>query len=151
MKYTVFCILILAFAVLPSCRFFGNKSDEAAILKAKQDSIRVADSIKNVQMKLAESARLDSIKKAEQAKMEYEAKFKFNIIVGSFVTPQYARNFLAEIAKKGYTAKLLKLEGTQFEMVSAEVHDSYKSALDRLQHFKDSGIEDPWVYVAPGK
>jgi hypothetical protein len=158
MKSATFLLLVLLFISLPSCKFLrekgliGKRSNSAAILKAKQDSTRVADSIKNAQQLLAlEAEKLEAAKKAEQAKLDYEAKFKYKIIVGSFITPKYAKDFQAEFVKKGYDAKILKLEGTQFEMVSVEAHDSFRKAFERVKLFQDSVSSDSWIYVATRK
>ena len=79
--------------------------------------------------------------------MEWESKYKYNIIVGSFITPEYARNLLADYTGKGYNARILKLEGTQFEMVSAEAHNNFRTALNRLKLFQDTVISDAWMYI----
>ena len=155
MKQTVLFLLVLSIVLLPSCKFLrqkgliGRKHAAAVILKAKQDSIRVADSLKNVKARLdaLETARQDSIRQAEQARADYEAKFKFNIIVGSFITPDYARKFRENFEKKGFNAKIMKLEGTQFEMVSAESHQSLRDAANRLAVFRDSLSTEAWIYV----
>ena len=157
MKSTAFCLLVLLFIMLPSCKFLrekgliGKRINSEAILKAKQDSIRVADSIRNVQRLLAlENAKLDSMKNT-QAKLDYEAKFKYKIIVGCFITPHYARNFQSVLVKKGYDAKILKLVGTKFEMVSAEAHQNFREASKRLMLFRDTVSSDSWIYVAVNK
>ena len=157
-QLAVFFVIIL-FVILPSCKFlrekglWGRRADTMAVWQAKRDSTRVADSIRYVQNRLLaiENARLDSVRKADQEKMEFETKYKYNIIVGSFITPQYARDFLGEMSKKGYNARLLKLEGTQFEMVSAEAHESFRQAIDRLKQFQDTIATDAWLYIAPKK
>jgi hypothetical protein len=159
MRQLAVFIVIILFVVFPSCKFlrekglWGHRVDTMAVWQAKRDSARVVDSIRNVQNRLLaiENARLDSVRKADQDKMEFETKYKFNIIVGSFITPQYARDYLAEMLKKGYKARLLKLEGTQFEMVSAEAHESFRQSINRLKQFQDTIATDAWLYVAPKK
>jgi hypothetical protein len=159
MRQLAVFFLIILFVILPSCKFlrerglWGHRVDTMAIWQAKRDSMRVADSIRNVQNRLLaiENARLDSVRKADQEKMEFETKYKFNIIVGSFITPKYARDYLAEMSKKGYKARLLKLEGTQFEMVSAEAHENFRQAVNRLKQFQDTIATDAWLYIAPKK
>ena len=107
------------------------------VWQARQDSIRVADSIMNAQHQLAiEQAKLDSIKAADQMGKEWGSKYKYNIIIGSFITPEYARDCSALFAGKGYMTRILKLEGTQFEMVSAEAHDNFRAAVKRLKLFQ---------------
>jgi hypothetical protein len=150
---------IILIVVLPSCRWLrekgliGRKADTMAVWQVKQDSIRVADSIRNVQNRLLalENARLDSLKKVEQAKLDWESKFRYNIILGSFITPEYARKYSSDLSQKGYKTRILKLEGTKFEMVSAEAHDNFTTALRRLKQFQDTVATDAWMYIIKKK
>jgi hypothetical protein len=146
---------IMLLVVLPSCKFLrekgflGRKADTMAVWQAKQDSIRVADSIRKVQDQLLaiENARLDSVRKVDQERMEWESRFRYNIILGSFITPEYARRFSADLSQKGYKTRIMKLEGTKFEMVSAEAHESFRNAAARLKQFQDTIAVDAWLYI----
>ena len=106
---TGFLLVVLLIALTPSCKYFkniklfGKKKDIVmAEWQAKQDSIRVADSIRRVQERLIaiENARLDSIRLANEQKLALESKY--NIIVGSFITPEYARAWADEYRNRGY-------------------------------------------------
>jgi hypothetical protein len=149
--FTVIMLLILS----PSCKFLREKGligrgvDTMRVWRAKQDSLRVVDSILKVQSRLQsiENARLDSIKRIEQERADFENKYRFNIILGSFITPEYARNFSADLSKKGYKTRIIKLEGTKFEMVSAEAHESFRTATARLKQFQDTVSNDAWLYM----
>lgn len=155
MKRLVLLGLIILIVVLPACKFlrekglFGRRVDTMAVWRIKQDSIRVNDSIRKVQDRLLaiETAKLDAIRKADQERLAWESKFKFNIIVGSFITPEYARKFSSDLALKGYKTRIIKLEGTKFEMVSAEAHDNFRNALNRLKLFQDTVANDAWLYM----
>ncbi len=151
-------LTILAFSLflsLTSCKWlkekgiFGRKADTMAIWHARQDSIRVADSLKAVQEKIAlENQRLEQEKLAEEQRLEWERKFRYNIIVGSFITPEYARNFLEEIRSQGFPdARLIPLEDTKFEMVAAEAHDKLGTAIERLRYFRNNVAFDAWIYI----
>ena len=119
-----------------------------AVWQAKQDSLRVVDSISKVRaLQALEIARLDSIKTVEQERANLENKYRFNIILGSFITPEYARNFSAYLSQKGYKPRIIKLEGTKFEMVSAEAHESFRTATARLKQFQDTVSIDAWLYM----
>lgn len=155
MKNIAAFIFILLIAILPSCKFLrdkdliGKKSKTMAILKAKQDSFRISDSIKKVNdyLKAVEMAKLDSIKKEEQEKLAWESRYRYNIIVGSFITPEYAKAYANEFSNKGYNAKIIKDEGSQFEFVSAEAHDNFRKAVSRLKQFQDTVAFDAWMYI----
>lgn len=145
-----FIIMLLVLA--PSCKWLrdkgllGKKVDTMVVWKARQDSLRVIDSVRKAQEHLLaiQNARLDSIKKAGQ---EWDLKHKYNIIIGSFITPEYARKYSEEFAARGYKTRILKLEGTRFEMVSAEAHEHFSRAISRLRDFQDSVTFDSWIYV----
>jgi len=148
-------VIIILLVVFPSCKFLrekgfiGRKADTMAVWKVKHDSIRVADSIRKVQYRFRaiETARLDSINRIDKERMDWENKYKYNIILGSFITPEYARSFSAGLSKKGYKARIIKLEGTKFEMVSAEALDNFRDAVKRLKQLQDTGTTDAWIYI----
>ena len=154
MKHLSLLVLLAFLIILPSCKFFRekgwfNKKDKTlAILKAQQDSLRVVDSLRKVQEQLiaVENARLDSIQKAEQTSLAVQSKY--NIIVGSFITPEYAKLYAEEYRKQGYDTKILKKEGSRFEFVSAESHESLRRAISRLNQFQDTIEIDSWILVS---
>ena len=117
-----------------------------SVWQAKQDSIRVADSIRQVKDRLLaiENARLDSIRSAEEELRALSSKF--NIIVGSFITPEYAKAWAEEYRNRGYDAKIIKMEGGRFELISAEAYESVRKAVSRLDRFRDTVQVDAWIY-----
>ena len=153
MRHLSAIVFIVLLVILPSCKFFkggrlfGKKQKALVTLLARQDSIRVADSIRKVQDQLLalEIARIDSLKKSEEVKLAIESKY--NIIVGSFITPEYAKGFAEEYRKLGYDAQILKMEGTSFELVAAEGHKSFSTAVTRLNAFQDTVTIDAWMYI----
>ena len=155
MKYIAGIFAIVILLTSPSCKWlkskgiFGHRADTMAVWKARQDSIRVIDSVKKAQarMQALEAARQDSVRKA---KIEWNLKNRFNIIIGSFITPEYATKYSAEFAAKGYKTRIVDLPGTKFQMVSAEAHEDYRSAVKRLKEFQDSVTIDAWIYDYKG-
>lgn len=149
-------ILVLLLISLPGCKYFkGNKlfgkkkARELELLQARQDSLRVADSLRKVQERLQaiENARLDSIRVAEE-KRALELKNKYNIIVGSFITPEYARNHAETYLQNGYAStRIIPMEGGRFELVSAESYASFRQAVERLQYFQENIELGAWMYV----
>jgi hypothetical protein len=141
-------ISLFAFVVIAanSCRYFNGEKNKLKLLaeeKARQDSLRVADSIRKAyDLAARETARNDSLMKQERLAREN----KFNIIVGSFHTSSYARTMAAEFEHKGYSPRIIKPSGSNFELVSAEGHEQYRSALKRLRMFQDSLGGNPWIY-----
>jgi hypothetical protein len=154
MRHLSAFILVLFLIILPSCKYFkgglfGKKQKSLAAMLARQDSIRVADSLRNIQdqIKAMENARLDSLRKAEEQRLANEGKFKYNIIVGSFITPEYAKEYAELYKKQGYDVRIIRMPGSKFELVSAEGHDSFKTAVKRLTAFQDTVSLDSWMYV----
>lgn len=154
MKHLSLLLLIVFILLTPSCNFFrgkgwfNKKARAEAILKAQQDSLRVADSLRRVQEQLLvlEKARLDSIQQAEERNKLSQIS-RYNIIVGSFITPAYASALATEYGKMGYRPKILKLEGSKFELVSAESTNDFRRALKRLDQFRDTVHIDSWIYI----
>ena len=155
MRHLSVVFLILLLAVAPSCNFFknkglfGKKAKTLAALLAQQDSVRVADSIRKVQeqMLAIENAKLDSIRLDAETRQASLKKSKYNIIVGSFITPEYAKNLAETYREQGYDTKIFKMEGSNFELVSAESHESLRKAISRLQQFQDTVEIDAWMYI----
>lgn len=154
MKHLTALVLVLILIMTPSCKFFkgkklfGRKADTTAVWQARQDSIRVGDSIRVVQERLfaIENARQDSLRVIEE-KNAWENKFKYNIIVGAFITPEYAKAHSDDYRQRGYEARIIKVEGSRFELVSAEAHDSFRKAVSRLQQFQDTVEINAWMYI----
>ena len=155
MRHLSVVCLILIFAVAPSCNFlknrglFGKKAKTLATLLAQQDSIRVADSIRKVQAQLLaiENTKLDSIRMEAEARQTAAKTSRYNIIVGSFITPEYAKDQAETYRQQGYDTKIFKMEGSNFELVSAESHKSLRTAISRLQQFQDTIEIDAWLYI----
>jgi hypothetical protein len=155
MRHVSAIVLIFLLAVAPSCKFFkniglfGKKEKSLTVLRAQQDSIRAADSIKKVQESLlaVENAKMDSIRLETLARQAAMKASKYNIIVGSFITPEYAKGHSEAYRQQGYDTKILKMEGSNFELVSAESHQSLRKAISRLSQFQDTVEIDAWIYV----
>jgi hypothetical protein len=108
--------------------------------------IRVADSLKAVEERLQalEQARLDSARIAEEERLAMMTRY--NIVVGAFITPEYARDWVEEYRNRGYEPSVIPLPGTSFELVVAEAHESSAKAYRRLTQFLDTVQIDAWVY-----
>jgi len=152
MRFLGLFFVILMLAPMSSCKFLrekkiiGRKKTELAELQAQQKMIRTADSLKKVQEQLqaVENARLDSIRLAEEQRLALASRY--NIIVGAFITPEYARAWADEFRSRGYDATIIPMEGGRFELVSAESHESAGRAIRRLNQFQDTVQIDAWIY-----
>ena len=149
LSYLLF-VLIMLVTVLPSCKkigkLFGKKEvDTTGVWLARLDSIRVADSMRRAQEELMaiEAARQDSIRLAEEARLAS----KYHIIVGSFYTPEYAKNQAEEYRKKGYNVRILQMKGSKFELVSAEAYNQFRPAVNKLLDYQENIMPDAWLYI----
>ena len=149
-------VLITLLAILsPSCKnirergLFGKKAKTIEMLRAQQDSIRVADSLKRAENRLRaiEEARLDSLLQAEQERADNEARNKYNIVVWSFLTPEFAKAWAEEYRKQGYDTRIVRMDGSQFDLVVAESYDRFSKAMERLNAFQDTVDIDAWLYI----
>lgn len=153
LSITLFFIALLILST--SCNkirergLFGRKAKTLEMLRAQQDSIRVADSLKRVEnrRRAIEEARLDSLIQAEAERAEYEARNKYNIIVGSFITPDFARSWAEEYRIQGYDARIIRMNDSRFELVVAESHEQFSNAVARLEQFQDTVDIDAWLYI----
>ena len=55
--------------------------------------------------------------------------------------------FSAEYIKQGYNSQIIKMEGSRFELVAAEGHKSFRTAVERLKQFQDTIQLDAWMYI----
>ena len=53
---------------------------------------------------------------AEEAKQLAAQTSKYNIIVGSFITPEYANGHAEAYRMQGYDTKVIKMEGTDLNL-----------------------------------
>jgi len=155
MRHFSIVFITMLLILSPSCKnirergLFGKKAKTLEMLRAQQDSIRVADSLKRVENRLRaiEEARLDSLILAEQERTANEARNKYNIVVGSFLTPEFAQGWAEEYRKQGYDSKIIRMAGSQFDLVVAESYDRFSKAMERLDAFQDTVDIDTWLYI----
>lgn len=150
----LFILFILTLLFANSCKFiedkgwFGKQVDTLEAFYLKQDSIRIADSIRQQLelMQAREQARLDSLRRLEQEEMEWLYRFKYHVIVGSFKTPEYADLYSEYYSKMGYTTEILFSEN-DFNLVSARKFENLQKAIIDLEHFRDMVELDAWIYI----
>lgn len=156
MRRLITIIFLLVLILFPSCKnirergLFGKKARTLEMLRAEQQRVRVADSLKRIEnrLKAMEEARLDSLRMAAEAeKAAFEAIDKFNIVVGSFITPEYARAWSEEYQKQGYNTRIIRMTDSRFELVVAESYDRFSKAVERLDIFQTTVDVDAWLYV----
>ncbi len=150
--------LLVVLLLLPSCNFikkkgwFGTGRAAEAAMQIRMDSIRVADSLGRVralEIELArEQAIQDSLLSLEEDMNYYDYEFRYHIIVGSFITPEYALDHFDFYSSMGYQTRII--EGVNgFDLVSAMGLDDFSQSLYQLENFKDTVDIDSWIYIFP--
>jgi hypothetical protein len=156
----IFIILLLLF--FPVRRFlrengfffFGNKTPKEALLWAKQDSIRVADSLKRIKIKsnVLEDKQQDSVvkfNKKENPVFVGDTRDTYYIIVGSFTNHENAKLEAAKYLSPGYKTSIISTtnrNGIKAELVSVNIFNNYNEAVRYLKEFKSKFDPEAWIY-----
>ncbi len=147
--------LVLLAAILlltPSCDFmksinpFGKKARETEAFRQQQEAFRIADSIRVVNEKQVEAERLRKAEMAEAASREAMAVSGYHVVVGSFLTPLYADEWLKHIKGFGYDARLVEMDGGRWQLVSAQSFENLHAAWNALEGIQVKVNGDAWVY-----
>lgn len=153
----LFLILLLIFLLslrfLKELGFFGDKDLKEALLWAQQDSIRVADSLKRVDM-----ITKDTVEKQSESVIEYDEEKipgesmpnKYYIIIGSFINPENAKLASKEYRGKEYNTNFIKKtnqNGIKSELVSVKTFNNFDEAVNYLREFQRLVDSKAWIYT----
>jgi len=125
---------------------FGKKKRQTEALQKQQEAYRVADSIRvaEEQAAAADKARQEELNRiAEQETVELG---KYHVIVGSFLTPAYADQWLGHIKDLGYNAQLVDMNGGRWHLVSAKSVGTMREAWNAARSIQESINGEAWVY-----
>jgi hypothetical protein len=125
-------------------RLFSNDIDTLLVYQYRADSIRLADSLRNIEA-MAREQRLEL--ETQQAMKQATGREKpFHLITGAFKTPNFATKFKDNMSNKGFEAKIIKAPNG-FDMVSVETFDDFYTGFARLKSFRiaNPGM-DVWLY-----
>lgn len=143
MKRIIVPILLLSL-LAGGCRFFKGKeekkTDTMAVWQARQDSIN--------RVQAAIAAKEKAVQDSLQRVQEMLAKFRFNIIIGSFKVPTNADNWLQEVVKMGFTSPKIVESPNGYKMVSIGAYENYSKAfteIKRIQESRQDSIE-LWIF-----
>jgi hypothetical protein len=112
----------------------------------------VADSLKVIReaeiAQAREQAYQDSLMRIDEEMNYYDNQFRYHIIVGSFITPEYALDHADFYTSMGYQTQIF--EGVNgFDLVSAMDLEDYSQSLYQLENFKDTVEIESWLYIFP--
>ena len=108
---------------------------------AQQDSIRVADSLKNtlIVRDLAEEEMLS----------EEGIRNQYYIIVGTFAKPDNAMNVAVQFRNQGYETSIIRrtnIYGTELHMVSVKSFKNNEEAISYKNEFQSEVQSPAWKY-----
>lgn len=141
-------VLLLGYRFAEKAGLIWNRNLRRALVWAKKDSLRVADSLKKnlAYNTLIEKSRKDSV--VLQKKEETYKTCTYYIIVGSFSIPENARLKLKEYQVKGYQPKIINAEsrqGMKLELVYIRSFTDYNEAGTFLKEFQKL-CPSSWLY-----
>jgi hypothetical protein len=151
-------VLITLTFSLSSCRYlnekglFLGKNRKELLLWAQKDSIRVADSLKNIMpvKDLAPEVKQDSVVKVIQEKPVEEVSSKmYYLIIGSFASPENAKTLAKEYNDQGYKTNIIKTinsSGRSIHLVSIKAFDNYSDAVSYRNNYHSKTSSNAWVY-----
>ncbi len=147
-------LVFLAFIMLSatSCNFmqsinpFGKKKREAMALQEQREAYRIADSIRVVREQEAEAERLRQAELAREAEEQAVVMAGHHVIVGSFLTPEYADAWLEHIRGIGYDATIVDMDGGRWKLVSAASFPQQRQAYNALPSITERVDGEAWVW-----
>lgn len=156
MRYLLFACLLMFSLMGSSCKYINlnilqeKTSFSEKVLKEKQDSIRLVDSIRIIEEELLalENTKLDSVRNEDENRKILNSRLKYKIIVGSFSNFENARDLSESYKARGFNSDIIIAEDDSLEYVFVEAYDNQKKAEDRLREFKATIEPKAWLYVA---
>ena len=151
-------ILISCLLSLPSCRyfeqwgFFSNRSLNKALLWARQDSTRVADSLKRIVIvkNSEQEIKQDSFGNIKpEIRSPETTRNIYHIIVGSFTNVENARLCEREYFRRGYKTDIIEMTirtGKKVELVSVSTFKNISDAERYLKEFHHKIDSAAWIY-----
>ena len=145
---------------LPSCWYFrekglfGKKALREALIWARQDSIRVADSLNKIGITLefANKIKQDSELMYDRDKIaasEVVPKSIYYLIIGSFINHENAKLAANHYRNQGYETNIISitnLNGKRVELVSVKTFKDEDEADRYLKEFKSNIDSKAWIY-----
>ena len=122
---------------------------------AKQDSIRVADSLKRIEVetKGVEEIQRDSLVKSDKEEHPVSAgdiRGSYYIIVGSFTNTENAKLAAGKYRNLGYKTNFISMtdrNGIKTELVSVKIFNNFNEAVIYLREFQSKFDLKAWIYT----
>ena len=154
-RYLLVIFLISTLLCFSSCKFSRWKKDlKEALIWARQDSIRVADSLKRIEIEtnVIEAIEQDSISETDKEKLPGsvgDSRITYYIIAGSFTNPENTRLTAEGYRSLGYKTNIINTtnrNGIMAEYVSVNTFNNYDEAGRYLKEFRSKFDPKAWIY-----
>ena len=152
-------LLLLFFPALMFLRkngfvFFEKKVRKEALLLARQDSIRVADSLKRIKIesKVPEDKQKDRLANpvnSDNPSQTTDTGDTYYIIAGSFTNTENANLAAGKYRSLGYKTSIISTtnrNGIKNELVSIKTFNNLNEAVRYLKEFKSKFDPEAWIY-----
>jgi hypothetical protein len=156
----IFIIILLLF--FPVRRFlrqhgfflFDKKTLNEALLWARKDSIRVADSLKRIYIEsnVPDDKQQDALVKPDKKEnpvLAGDIRDTYYIIAGSFANHENAKLAAGKYRSRGYKTSIINMtnrNGIKAELVSVKTFNNYNEAVSYLKEFKSKLDPEAWIY-----
>ena len=134
--------------------FFEKKVRKEALLLARQDSIRVADSLKRIKIesKVSEDKLKDTLANPVNSDNPSQTAYTgdtYYIIAGSFTNIENANLAARKYRSRGYKTSIISTtnrNGIKNELVSIKTFNNLNEAVRYLKGFKSKFDPEAWIY-----
>lgn len=132
--------------------FFRKHSLKSAIEWAREDSTRVADSLKKTlaNKKIFEKTLSDTLMNLDVKKLTAEeVRSRYHIIIGSFTDPANTQTAAEQFSRQGYKTSIIKSlnrNGDDISLVSIRSFDNPDEARSFLKEFQKTVKPGAWLY-----
>ena len=147
----LFLLFTLLLILVTACKNSKKDWTQQEGYKRQQDSIRIVDSLKQLreqEIAYANQLRLDSLARVGEERRMLEETSRYHIIIGSFITPEFADEYSVYYESLGYATSIYTAENG-FDLVSAMDLDNFSEALYQLENFRDTVEVEAWIYIYP--
>lgn len=146
--YIVISVLITGCKYFEEKRLFSKKVDtlinyaEESSESEDTDSTALLQETDNIVLENEISS--DSLADIDDSKY-YHSDYKYHIIVGSFLIPEYAERYADKLRAMGYNPEIV-LRDDGFHMVAARSYNELSASISGLQTVKAELSTKAWIY-----
>ena len=131
---------------------FSGKEREKAILWARRDSARIADSLRSIDTTAIIAKKADPVPAKPKNKYyeeENNSNARYFVIAGSFTSPDNAGVMAGDYLKKGFESSIISItarDGQKLKLVSVGQFSNSNEAQKFLEGFKRDYNDKAWEY-----